>query len=152
MSVGDQSSLLDICSSPWLDKGDKHRSLLRISFFPTMAVWSLWFVTALSTKYNGQAWLNMSFIQVTWSQFCGWQKFTVSVLPLATISSSEKSEGNPKSGSQECPCCVPWLTTWDMLEQTARTVRSAPHHRCWGQLPCRDQLPLYIEAVNGGVL
>lgn len=27
----------------------------------------------------------MSFIQVTWSQFCGWQKFTMSVLPLATV-------------------------------------------------------------------
>lgn len=50
-----------------------------------MAFQSLWFVTTLSRKYNGQAWLNMSFTQVTSSQLCGWQKFSVSDLPLATI-------------------------------------------------------------------
>ena len=57
-----------------------------------MAVWSLWFVTALIRKYSGRAWFNMSFIQVKWSQFCRRQKLSVSVLPLVTILLSENTE------------------------------------------------------------
>lgn len=91
-----------------------------------VAVWSLWFVTALSRKYNSQAWLNMSFIQVTWSRFCGWQKFSVSVLPLVTILAREKSERSPKSYNPETPCCVPW--TGDSIPPSL--VRPVPLYRC----------------------